>query len=341
MASMDVFKSDGFSMMALTEAFTKIPYQPGRLGQLGLFRTKQIDTTVVAVEEKAGQLSLISTSPRGGVPDTLGQSKRVLRNFSVPHLARKGHINADQVQNIRAFGSQTEVEAVQVKVNELLAELRPMHEVTLEYHRMGALQGVILDGDAATTIYNLFTEFGVAQQTSALAFSVATTNIRGGIVAILRLIEAELGGAVISGYRAFCGGTFFDALVDHATVREAFKYQQQSAQVIGEDLRTKGFNYGGVTWEEYRGSVNKAGTTTATDFVNASQAFIVPICNPSIFVQHFAPADYLETVNTMGLPLYAKQAIDPMYQKYVEVETQSNPLCLCLRPRAVYKVTMS
>ena len=339
MPTLDVFMADAFSLTSLTEAFIKLPHQPGRLGALGLFRERGITTTSVIVEEKAGQLTLIATTPRGGVPDTIGKPKRTARSFLVPHLERIGHINADEVQNIRAFGSETETEAVQNIVNQVLAELKPMHEVTLEYHRMGALQGIILDADAATTIYNLFTEFGVEQQTGAIVFSVSTTDIRNSIVAILRLIEAELGGTMASGYRAFCGATFFDALVGHATVKEAFKYQQ--GQMLGADLRTTGFSYGGVIWEEYRGSVAKPDGSGNAAFIDASQAFIVPVTNPSIFVTHFAPADYIETVNTVGLPYYAKQAVDARFQKFVDIETQSNPLNLCIRPRAVYKATMS
>jgi hypothetical protein len=204
--------------------------------------------------------------------------------------------------------------------------------VTLEFHRIGALKGLILDADG-TTIYNLFTEFAVAQQTAAIAFTVATTDVKGGIVDILRHIETEMGGTVATAYRGFCGGTFFDALTAHATVRLAFQYQQ--GQMLAQDLRTSGFTYGGVTWEEYRGNVS------GQAFVPLVEAFIVPVCNPSIFVTNFAPADYIETVNTTGLPGYAKQVIDPEFQKWVKIETQSNPLCLNLRPRAVHRVTMS
>ncbi len=332
MPNLDVFKADGFSVASLTEAILKAPYQPGRIGQLGLFRERGITTTVVQVEEKAGQLTLIPTSPRGGVPDTLGMEKRNLRSFNVPHLAREAQIMADQVQNIRAFGSETDVETVQALVNERLTDLRAMHEVTLEFHRIGAVQGLILDADGST-LYNLFTEFGVLQQTKDFVFSVPTTDVRNVIVAALRLSEDELGGTMATGYRGFCGANWFDALVSHATVIEAFKYQQ--GQTLGQDLRTAGFTYGGVAWEEYRGTVS------GQAFVNADQAYIVPITNPSVFVTHFAPADFVETVNTIGLPIYAKQAIDAEFQRWVKLHTQSNPLALCLRPRAVVKCTKS
>ena len=38
MPALDIFSSSAFSMVALTDAINKMPYVPGRIGQLGLFR---------------------------------------------------------------------------------------------------------------------------------------------------------------------------------------------------------------------------------------------------------------------------------------------------------------
>lgn len=339
MPTLDVFKADGFNVASLTDAILKAPFQPMRLGQLGLFAERGVTTTVIQVEEKSGQLTLIQTSARGGpAPDPLGASKRTLRSFAVPHLSRESQINADEVQNIRAFGSETEVQLVQALVDERLAELRQMHEVTHERHRISALQGILLDADGST-IFNLFTEFGVSQQTQDFDFTTATTDVRNVIVAAKRLAEDHLGGTVATAWRGFCGKNWFDKLVSHATVLDAFKYQQ--GQMLGQDLRFTGFTYGGVIWEEYMGSVTNPGGSSV-DFVNADQAYLVPITSPSIFVRRNAPADFMETVNTLGLPIYAKQAPDPSgFNRFAQLHTQSNPLHLCLRPRAVVKLTKS
>src|SRR5581483_3148274 len=340
MPSLDVFKADGFSLQELTHAFLKAKYQPMRLAELGLYSDERgIATTSVMVEEKAGQLSLIQTSPRGGpAPDPIGSTKRVVRSFAVPHLVRESTVNADEVQNVRPFGSETELQLVQAIVNERLAELRQMHEVTHERHRMSALQGVLLDADGSTLL-NLFTEFGVSQQTQDFAFSTSTTDVRGVIVAAKRLAEAELDGIVAQSWIGLCGANWFDALVAHDSVKAAFQYQQ--GQVLGQDLRYSGFTFGGVVWEEYRGTVvNPGGSSVA--FLDADEAYLVPKTSPSIFIRRNAPADFMETVNTLGLPVYAKQAPDPSgFNRYVQLHTQSNPLHLCVRPRAVIKLTKS
>jgi hypothetical protein len=203
---------------------------------------------------------------------------------------------------------------------------------------MGAVQGLILDADGST-LFNLFTEFGVSQHTHDIAFTTTTTKVRQRIVAAKRLAEAELGGVPILGWRGFCSSGWFDSLTDHATVAEAYKYQQ--GQQLQTDLRESGFSYGGVMWEEYRGSVAPQAGGSEVAFIAANQAWLVPVV-PGMFVTRFAPADYEETVNTVGLPFYARQAPDPTgFNKYRALEVQSNPISLCLRPRAVIKLTLS
>lgn len=324
---LDIFRTDAFSLASLTDAILKAPYKPGRIGALGLFRERGISTTTVVVEEKNGRLSLIQTSPRGGPGSTIGAEKRTARSFVVPHLQRESTILADEVQNVRAFGSEDQAQGVQAVVNERLADLRAMHEVTLEHMRAGAVQGLVLDADGSTLL-NLFTSFGVSQ--SEADFDLAG-DVRSQIVAAQRTIEGKLGAEVVSGYRAFCGDDFFDLLVEADSIKESLKYQESA--LLRGDLR-RGFEYGGVTFENYRGSLG------GTPFFPTDEAFIFPE-GTSIFATYFAPADFVETVNTVGLPIYAKQAVDDEFQRYVKLLTQSNPLALCLRPDAVVKVSLA
>lgn len=340
MPLLDVFSGDGFSWQELTDNFIKLPYQPMRLGELGLFQEAGVRTTSIDVEAKDGRLSLIQSSPRGAPgTDPLGSVKRTLRTFKTYHFERESKVLADEVQGIRAFGSQTEFMQVEALVNERLAELRPMHEVTLEYHRVNALKGILLDADGST-LKNLFTEFGVSQQSQDFAFTTATTNVRNVIIQAIRKSEAELGGLVALGYRGFCSAEWFDAFVGHATVVTAHQFQE--SQVLRDDLRAA-FRFGKVDWEEYRGSVARPDSIGgAAAFIEADVAYLVPITAPSTFVTRFSPGDFEEAVNTPGLPLYSKQVPDPSgLNKMRLLHTQSNFISLCLRPRAVIRLTKS
>lgn len=335
MPMLDIFRTDAFSLASLTAAILKAPYKPGRIGALGLFRERGITTTTVVVEEKDGRLSLIQTSPRGAPASTIGAQKRTARSFVVPHLERESTVLADEVQNVRAFGSEDAAEAVQAIVNERLIDLRAMHEVTLEHLRAGAIKGLILDADGST-LFNLFTAFGVSQQAATVNPDASTDNgdaLRAEIVAIQRLIELELGAEPISSYRAFCGKDFFDALRSDLGVTETLRYADPQA-LLQQQANARVFSFAGVIWEEYRGS------TGGTPFFADAEAYVFPE-GSNIFSTYFAPADFVETVNTVGLPIYAKQAMDAEFQRWIKILTQSNPLALCLRPRAVVKVTLA
>ncbi len=324
---LDIFRTDAFSLTSLTDAILKVPYKPGRIGSLGLFRERGITTTSVIIEEKDGRLSLIQTSPRGGPASTIGNQKRTARSFVVPHLERESTILADEVQNVRAFGSPDAAQGVQQVVNERLTDLRAMHEVTLEHLRAGAIKGLVLDADGSTLL-DLFTGFNVSQSTAEFDL---TADVRSQTVAVQRTVEGVLGAEVVSGYRAFCGDEFFDALIEAESVKESLKYQESA--VLRGDLRS-GFLYGGVTFENYRGSLG------GTPFIASDEAYVFPQ-GTSIFATYFAPADFVETVNTVGLPIYAKQAVDDEFNRWVKIHTQSNPLSICLRPDAVVKVTLA
>lgn len=337
---LDAFNGDAFSMHTLTAAFNKLPHVPLRVGQLGLFAEAGVRGTSIDVESINGRLTLIQSSQRGSVAgDPLVSNKRTMRTFRTYHFERDAKVYADEVQNIRQFGSETELQQMQDLVNERMAELLPMHEVTLEYHRVNALQGMLYDADGSTLL-NLFTEFGVTQQTHNFVFSAAGTDVRNEIVAAKRKSEDVLGGLVVRGYRALCSPGWMDSFVAHASVKEAYKYQQ--GQMLASDLRSNGFRFGDVVFEEYRGTValpDSVGGGTRT-FIPADTAWLIP--EADIYITRFSPADYEETVNTLGLPRYAKQVADPSgLNKYRLINTQSNLICLCLRPEAVIKLTKS
>ena len=164
MPNLDIFKQDAFSMHSLTSAINKVPFVPGRIGGMGLFTPIPVSTTSVDIEERGGVLKLLQTKERGEVGTVASANKRKMRTLKVPHIPHPATIKADSIQNIRSFGSETELETVQSVVNQKLTEMSWNHDATLEHLMAGAIKGVILDADL-TTIYDLFSEFGVSQLT--------------------------------------------------------------------------------------------------------------------------------------------------------------------------------
>lgn len=332
MPALNIFQNDAFSLQSLSLAINDAPHQPTRLAELGLFSEDSISTTMISVEKLGTTLSLVPAGVRGSVAKPVSKDKRSMIPFMAVHLPQTAGINADEVQNIRAFGSETELESVQTLVNRQLTKMRRNIDATLEYQRMGAIKGQVLDADGSTVLLDLFTTFGIAQQTHAFVLGTPTTKVRTKIVEAKRKIEAALGGLQYRTIRGLCSAAFYDAFVGHADVNAAFD-RFNNGSFKREDLR-EGFLFGGVFWEEYRGNVS------GVDFIAAGDAYLIPEGVPDLFVMKFAPADYMETVNTNGLPYYAKQELRDM-DKGLDIEAQSNPLTLCTRPQVVIKLGMA
>lgn len=327
---LDVFRDDAFSLMELTHAINLMPHVPTRLQSLGLFTESGVATTSISIEMQTDVLALVPALPRGGVATVKTVPRRNLRNLSTIHLPQRVALYADEVQNLRAFGKQTETELAMDRLRKKMAVARRDSDLTIEFQRMGAIKGQVIDADGSTVLLDLFTEFGVTQQTHDMVLDSDSTKVLVKCLEVLRKMEDKLGGTMMSGARGFCSQEFFDALVAHPAVVDTYKYQQ--GQVLRQDRRA-GFEFGGIWWEEYRGSVN------GTRFIEANAAYVVPEGVPDLFATVYAPADYMETVNTIGLPYYAKQ--EPMdFGKGIDVETQSNPLHLNTRPNATIKVTI-
>lgn len=330
MSHLDIFNDDAFSVASLTAAINEQPFVPGRIGSLGLFQEEGVTTTSVTIEYNQGGLSLVPVGERGKPVSPQERDKRKLRSFTVPHLKRDDTILADAIQNLRTFGSETEVESVQTVVNQRLGRMNRDLDATIEFHRVGAIKGKILDADGQSIIYDLYDEFGIEQKVVSLALGNASTKVRVKILEAIRAAEDALGAAAVSGYRVFYGRNLFDLFAHHGSVEKAWE-RYNEGEMLRNDPRG-GFFFGGAYHEEYRGKVGSQA------FIGDDEAYLVPEGVADLFITRFAPADYTETVNTMGLPKYAKQELLRM-GRGVEVEAQSNPLNLCTRPGAIIKLT--
>lgn len=331
MASMDVFNGDEFTMITLTDAVLNQEPVPGRLGEMGIFEEKGVATTSVMIEEKDGNLSLIQTSARGSDPSDYSAGARRARSLVIPHLSRESKILASDIQNVRAFGSESEVEAVQSIVSERTQALVDDNEVTKENLRLGAVKGVILDADGST-IYNLFTEFGVTPYaTKDFTLDVATTDIIKLCHEVRRDMKKALGAVGNFKIHAICGDAFFDALKVHAKVEKAYERAMEGS-FLREGMAYGSFEYGGIVWENYEGNADVG--------VGTNDVHFFPVGVRGLFKLYNAPADTIEAANTIGLPRYALIGRDPTGKdKWVSVEVQGNPLPLCTKPKCLIKGT--
>lgn len=321
MAEISIFEDDAFSVTSLLASINEEHVIPGQIAASGLF-TEEGSTTVTQQIEKDGDvLELVAAAPRGAPGQVVIGSKRSLIPFNCVHLPQEFTIMADEIQGIRAFGSRTELQGVQDLVNAKQNKARGQLDLTHEYQRIGAIKGQVVDKDGSILV-DLFQMFGLKQQKLKMEFGVVDVSVRAGEA--LDMQEDVLGNATGTGAIAWCGKNFWADLISDDSVKEAYLNHEAASALRGD--RRQAFEFGGVLWIRYRGKI------AGVPFVGDNDAYLVPEGVPGLFKSVFAPANYMETVNTLGLPYYTK--LERMkYDKGVTGETQSNPLHICSRPR--------
>jgi len=329
---LDIFNDDAFGIAELTDAVNVIPNQWGRIGQMGLFRDRSIRTTMFQVEQKNGVLQIIQSSERGSRVPGAQIGKRNLRNFSTFRFALTSAIKADDVQNLRAFGEASELVQIMDMVGERQMDLRSSIDITREYLRAGALQGQVKDADG-TVLTNLFTEFGISQKVVDFVLGTSTTDLSAKTEEVVDHIKLNLLGDTMTGVHALCSPTFWNGLMGHDDFRERYRYFENTRGANPERADVSGgFEWKGVVWEKYlaNGPVpQEDGSIVTQSFIPEGDVRFFPVGTQQTFRQYNAPADYIETVNTPGLPFYSSVDVK---KRHVDVEVQMQTIPLSIRP---------
>jgi hypothetical protein len=333
------FETGGYTLAHMSRAIQIIPNQYGRINQMHLFTDEPISQRNVTIESAEGELRLLPTRPVGA-PSTVGTPDvRKMRSFTVPHVPHNDVVLPEEVQGIRGFGLTNEEDPLATIMARKLTKMRTRHSQTLEYMRVKALSGVTKDGEG-NTVYDWHQEFGIAKQSQDFSFGTANKDVLEACREISRYIEENLKGESMSSIMALVSPGFFDKLIRHNSVKEAYKYQQATggANPLRDDLR-RGFRFGNILFEEYAGTVTLANGQT-DHLIVPDEGIAFPLGTTDTFRTYFAPGNFIECVGTYGQELYARQ-IPRQDGTGIDILTQSNPLPIVKRPALTVRLHSS
>lgn len=350
---LDVFRGDAYTVMELTDAINKLPYIPNFLGSLGLFQGQGITTTTALIEERHGVLTILKFSARLARDANMNPKPfdREARPFKVPHVADEDAVFAEEVQNVRAFGTTDVLETYAELVAQKQQVQRQAGEATAEWWRCGAIQGKLIDGDGSTVLYNWFDEFEITEKEVFFDLDDDAFKFKPVTSEAIRHIQDSLGQTPYRYVLALCGDEFFDKMVVHADVEAAYQRWQAAQngnstggqwfrenQVRagmdngGQGTRVPMFEFQGIMWANYRGFVGNQA------FIPTDVCRLFPVGAPQVFAEIFAPAPFPETVNTIGQANYSR-----MMARHdglgMDLHYEKNCLTICKRPGCLVKGT--
>lgn len=322
-----------YGVTPLTTAINKLPETPTIIRELGIFKADYRTTTFVQVAAKQGQLVLVEAVPRGTpgnpVKETLGDSQ----TFNMLHLPKNDIVLADDVQNVKAWGTENTAMTVAEKVNDKLASMKSDLEYSREYYMLQALMGKVYNADGSTVLYDIYQRFGLTRKTHTIKLSDQALAV-GKILDGIKTAQGKLrNGEVVNGWTVLASPSFMQEFVYHPKIVDIYN-RVQEAKVYRDGNTNVAFTHMNVDFVQYD-HVFPNGVT-----IPDGEAIILPKGTVNTFREYFAPANLNGAVNTKALPYYASRVELPHGIGW-DLYAQTNPLPLVLRPELVATIKMN
>jgi hypothetical protein len=342
--TLDIFRNDAFSQANLRLIPQSDDFTPGAIGAMNLFTPRFINTTVVLIYMEHGQLHLIPATDRGA-PEIMATRKTgEFFALETARLAKTDSVRAAEMLNIAnpAFPMLQRLRDAGVLVRDRFAQLRKDMEATRELHRLGAVQGKVIDADGTRVLFDFYTAFGISQPAYVdvdfdglgeedLAFEFQENFA----TPMYRAMQVRQGGIMVPQFRigAFVGDGWWNKLIRHPALREIWKSQQVGRTIamnvnpLATPPRWTSIEFAGVEWIHYMGAVS--GPLRIAD----DEARFFPIGAPDTFEVYFSPGETLSSVQGLGQEAYSILRIDPRDDpEFIDISERSYPLYATLNP---------
>jgi hypothetical protein len=341
----------------MSDAVIRIPNNYGLLNALNLFPSRGSISTVIEIAYEDGAIRVLPSKERGAKPTPGDRGSRKSVFLRVPHFPQEDLITPKDLQDMITIVAQSRTpRTLDDEMQKRLFTIRAKHAITREWVRMGALKGVVTDGDS-NTIYDLYSEFGINKVSVDFVLGTSTTDIIDKCTQVRQSIATNLKGEVMTRPEVIVSTSFFNKFVQHAKV-EKFWINWSAAAALAQPTYAPGtgpidrngqptalgrsFEFQQMLFREYSGvaPVKVSGSMTSAPFVPVDYGYAYPAGTMNMFETWDAPADDIRFVNTPGQEIYiSPEVLD--HGEGVELKSQSNPLAICKRPEALVEVHTS
>lgn len=308
-----------------TQAIERIPFKPGLIGSLGLYRSDVVRTDVVSFDVRANSLHILDDHLRNvAQKNSTEDDGYTLHTLAIPHYPIVKTIGREKLAGVRAFGTESEqiVAAAVAAELERQADLHDNHEEYLKAQ-------MTLNGQVVTAHYgtiSMATEFGITRPTQTFAAATALADIQAAQAKSKAGLQT---GGRVAGYVLFASPELFAAIIGSDDIKTAYQFSQASGNPLRNELGTVAngytmFRFGNVDVVLYDDAfVNKAGV--AQTVLAAGTGVLVP--RTVLGATIYGPASTLSGLGGIGSKRFATSHRDPK-DRYVEVESEQSTLVL-------------
>lgn len=333
----DIFQQNAWGVIEFhEEVVEKVDHKPQMLGSLGLFEPIYSRSRTIAVANKDRTLSLIPTSENGSPPEQLVPAGSKVRKFDAVRLAKGSTVYAIEMAGVLALPFDQQTKEITQEVTERTAQIIDDLELTWEHMRFGAIQGRVVDADGTTVLIDWYQEWGIDEPDEIdFALDEPTTDVRKICRDVKRKMQKAAKGIWTPTTRvaALCGDGFFDALVNHAQIKET-KLGTEKAPMLENIEGYSAIEIEGITFINYRGTDDDS-----TIAIGSAKVRFFPVGARGAFKVGWAPAsEFKPYVNQRGREYYGLILEDKSGRdEWDAVEIYSYPLFIATRPEMLLR----
>jgi len=335
-----------FTALQLSTAINRIPNNYGLINALGLFPSQGSMSTIVEITIEDGTIRVLAAKERGSPGTANDRGLRKSFWVEVPHFPMQDLITPRDLQNMLTIVAQSKTpRTLDDEMAKRLFAIRNKHSITLEWIRMGALKGLITDGNG-DTLLDLYNFFGITKKTIDFMLGTANADIIGACTQLRQSIATNLKGETMTRPAVICDTNFFSKFVQHPKVEKFWLNWQGANELARAKFDPMGgqlgrvFEFQQILWREYYGVAPVGKPPVSTPFVPANYGYAYPEGTSNMFETWNAPADDIRVVNQPGQEIWISPKILD-HGEGVELKSQSNCLALCKRVEALVEVVTS
>ena len=338
----------GFKLVDFTDEINEIENQYGFINAQGYFSSRGVAQTAIVFDRNQHEITLLPEQERGDRQASKGKD-RTVDTFSLPltYFKHQDRITVEDIQGWRQAGTKDQAQTLANVRAEKLVDMRLAADQSLEYMKLQAMKGAMKTPNGRT-VADMFSLFNITQKSIDFDLGTDTTDVDAKIAEMKRHIakEAKTGGT-IQGVDVFVDPMFFDKLINHPKIREAYQaYLNSGAQRLRDDLSSY-MTWGIVDVFEHRGvrfmtydAVFLLPDGTSEQAIADNTGHAVPRGLRDLFRGYYGPSNKLSGANRQGAEMYAFEYTDPR-DEYHDLELEMAPLFFATKPNVLVEVTTS
>jgi len=340
-----------YSSLDLTQEVNRLPNEFGLLNALGVAPIETKASRFVRVDYRNGQIYVLGAEEPGSPGNVGGADSEGGVILQIPHFPHLEKIAVGDLDGLlQVMNGVVDARSLDRETFRKLDLIRKNHSITLEYIRLGMLNGLIKDGKGRE-LYDLYALFGIVKKEVDFVLGTGGTNVREKCEEVVDHIQTKLLGETTTGVDAIVDSKFFGKLIAHANVEKFWINAQNSSEHRSLSRENVGgnwgrvFEFGGVMFREYKGSLPlraSNGTISTAKNVADNSGTAYPTGTQSMMRTFEAPVYHMDMVNEEPDADTIYVSVEELkHGQGVEMLSQTNRIAINKQPECVVQIKTS